>query len=264
MITLKSRRALSVPISSIIIGATILTAVFGAVMISSQMVETQAELVEFEQAKSAFLLFATSAEDVSLKPQSAAHGIIHTRSGGLNLVRNYGSIQIKVINGSSQTVVHTQSLNQLTFLGGRLVSISGASYLRGNGTSIVRGFSEPLGHVYVNQSQGAWTLLDYSRARVVRHGSFYLFTQKGVNEKVNLIEVTFVNLIHGESLGSGTVRMRMENLNVTTTARRFDGNTMTVEVNVSGRISSVVLVGEATDVATVVNFVVAHVRLTTL
>ena len=252
------KKAVSVPISSIIIGSTILTAIFGAVLLSTQLIESQAERVEFEQAKSAFLLFATSFEDVSLKPQSASHTVIHTRAGGLNLVRDIGDIEIKIINGSTETVIYSQSVNHLRFLGGRLVTV------QGTGSPIVQGFSEPLGHVYVNQSGGAWTVLDYSRARVVRHGSFYLYTQQGVNEKVNLLEVTFVMLLPGDTFGSGTIRMRAENINVTTTAFRFNGSEVTIEVSSLGITESIVLSGEADDVATVVNLVVAFVRVSTL
>ena len=258
------KKAVSVPISSIIIGSTILTAIFGAVLLSTQLIESQAERVEFEQAKSAFLLFATSFEDVSLKPQSASHTVIHTRAGGLNLVRDIGDIEIKIINGSAETVIYSQSVNHLRFLGGRLVTVPGLTYLKGTGSPIVQGFSEPLGHVYVNQSGGAWTVLDYSRARVVRHGSFYLYTQQGVNEKVNLLEVTFVMLLPGDTFGSGTIRMRAENINVTTTAFRFNGNEVTIEVSSLGVTESIVLTGEADDVATVVNLVVAFVRVSTL
>ncbi len=258
------KRGVSVPLSSIIIGSTILTAIFGAVLLSNQLIETQAEIAEFEQAKSAFLLFATSFEDVSLKPQSASHTVVHTRAGGLNLVRDVGNIEIKVINGSTETLIYSESVNDLRFLGGRLVTVPGLTFLRGTGSLIVQGFSEPLGHVYVNQSGGAWTILDYSRARVVRHGSFYLYTQPGVNEKVNLLEVTVVNLIPGDTYGSGTIRMRVENINVTTTALRFDGNVVDIEIASLGAIESIVLTGEGDDVATVVNLVVAYVKVSTL
>lgn len=242
------------------LGSAILMTVFGAVAVSNIVIETQAQRTEFEQGKAAMLLFATSAEDVSLKPQSASHAIVHIRSGGLWFRANQGQLKVNITAGATQTTILTAQINRFAYQAGSLVGTPGIDYLKGNGSLIVKGFTEPLGHVYTNQSDGAWVVLDYGRVRVVRHGSFIVQTQAGGTEKVSLVEITFARVQLGDFSGSGTMRMRVENLGVTTTAYRFTGNSITVKATVNNT-ESYAITGAADDVATVVNLVIADVRL---
>lgn len=252
--------AVSVPLSTVFLGSAILMTVFGAVMVANMAVDYQAQQVEFEQAKSAMLLLATSAEDVSLKPQSASHAIVHTRSGGLWFRSNQGLFQLNITSGVTETTKISEQVNTFAYLAGSRAQTVGVTYLRGNGSLIMKGFTEPLGHVFTNQSDGAWVMLDGGRVRVVRHGSFIAYTQAGGTEKVNLAEITFVRLQLGGFSGSGTLRMRVENLGVTTTAYRFATNSITVEAT-RGQTESYVITGAVDDVATVVNLVVANVKV---
>lgn len=273
---MRSTKALSVSLSSVILAAVLLIVALTASFLANNMLEMQSQMVEFDQSRDAYLLLATNIEDVALKPLSAAYVMINSRAGGASFDRTVGNISVDIGGWKPlQDAIGSADaeLNFLRYRGGYLVSTGVSEYFRGNDSLIVRGASEPLVAVSVNQSGGAWVTLQSGRVRVVNHGTFKLL--EGTEfKKYNVIEVTFIRLvpsvdesrtISGGSL-TGRVYIKAECQNITTASYMFSENSLelTVTVTPSGLTESKTVSGDTSAAGSVVNFVLAEVEISYL
>lgn len=274
---MRSRKALSVSLSSVILAATLLIAALISSFLANNMIEMQSQMVEFDQGRDAYLLLATNVEDVALKPLSAAYVMINSRAGGPLFDRGVGNIHVAI--GAWEPLQDaigsaTAELNFLRYRGGYLVSASAFEYFRGSSSLIVGGASDPLVAVSVNQSGGAWVTLQAGRVRVVNHGAFKLL--EGTEfKKYNVIEVTFIRLVppvdvNGTVLGgslTGRVYIKAECQNITSVSYMFAGENsigLTVTATPPGSTESITISGDMTASGSVVNFVLAEVAISYL
>jgi len=272
----RSKRALSVSLSSVILAAFLLIVALIAMFLANNMIEMQSQMVEFDQGRDAYLLLATDIEDVALKPLSAAYIMINSRAGGPSLERKVGNISVDISgwNPLQEAIGSNEAdLNSIRYRGGYLVGVAAFEYFRGNGSLIVKGVSHPLVAVSVNQSRGAWVTLEAGRFRVVNHGTFKLL-EGGKFKRYNVIEVIFIRLIppvdQSRSISGGSLTgrtyIRAECSNVTTVSHLFSDNSLglTVTMGPSGRTESTTVSGDSGADGSVVNFVVAEVEITYL
>lgn len=272
----RSRKALSVSLSSVILAATLLIAALISSFLANNMIEMQSQMVEFDQGRDAYLLLATNIEDVALKPLSAAYVMINSRAGGPSFDRGVGNIHVAI--GAWEPLQDaigsaTADLNILRYRGGYLVSASAFEYFRGSSSLIVGGASAPLVAVSVNQSGGAWVTLQAGRIRVVNHGSFKLL--EGTEfKKYNVIEVTFIRLVppvdvNGTALGgslTGRVYIKAECQNITSVSYMTSDNSigLTVTATPPGSTESMTISGDMSAAGSVVTFVLAEVAISYL
>ncbi|MEM4523084.1 MAG: hypothetical protein QW738_07745 [Nitrososphaeria archaeon] len=195
------RKGLSPVISTVILSAIMLIITIISIGFAANIYAIQSDSTEFEQAKNMMINFAGTIEYVSSRQGSSAYVKFNSRSGGPQFLSNIGTIGVSV---NSSDVLKSR-LSVLKYRGGSLSSVAGKYYLRGSDKNIVKN-NVSLGSVYVEQSEGAYVVLDFSRINVVYLGKFDF--SKGINkgfETVNLIQINFINLTKGEFYGSGSL-----------------------------------------------------------
>jgi len=132
------------------------------------------------------------------------------------IVVDYTSTQADIIYESP-------NLMSLVYRGGSHVPGSGIT-LRGNNSPIVS-MTNALGYLRVETGQGIQIKLDYHRVRIVEMGTLL------VNGTLhNFIEITFLRLKQGNMGGSGTVNVKVQNTDVDTITRTYDGGSVTIQV----------------------------------
>lgn len=210
------KRAISSVISTVILTSVMISIAIMAMGFASNIFAIESQSVEFDQAKNTMVNFAGIVEQVSSSQGSSGYVLFNTRSGGPTFLSNVGTINVTLsgtniafIYGSNNSI--TGSYNTLKYRGGSLSSVGGKSYLKGAEGIITYNNNITLGSVYVEQASGSWVVLDYARIGVLNLGVFNFST--GINsttgvvgfEKVNLVQVQYLNITKGSFSGSGSI-----------------------------------------------------------
>jgi hypothetical protein len=111
--------------------------------------------------------------------------------------------------------------------------------------------SQGLGFLRLEQNNGAKIKLDYDRVRIVSTGL--------IDSQTNLVQISFIHLIMGNTAGSGTVNVQVQDIQTNTTTWRFlsgaifitvkhtttpENITQNIEVNQDGASQTVVIFSE--------------------
>lgn len=223
---MKFRKAVSPVISTVVLTSIMLIIALIVAGFAINMFAIQSDAVEFEQAKNVMVNFAGIVESVAARQGASGYVRLNPRSGGPYFVEDYAKISVSVSNKSGDVyLLKDNSTNLFKIRGGSLASSPGRIILRGGSnalSSIVVGNSAPLGIVYIEQEEGAWVLLNFSRINVLYLGTFNF--SKGLDaqgnskgfELVNLVQVYYINLTLGEFSGSGSMDLVAKCTNITT------------------------------------------------
>jgi hypothetical protein len=184
---------------------------------------------EFEQAKSNMLLLDDMVQDISLRAGSGGYLQFNERTGGIGLTQSTMPVTVNVTynEGTNHTTIYSNSLTifNFTYSGGSLTSAASVD-LRGNESmGTLMDMSQSLGYLRVELDKGAKIKLDYDRMRVVQVGL--------IDDSTNLIEITFVRLVNvNETMrGSGTVNVKLQNVQTNTTATLIPSSSITIAVS---------------------------------
>lgn len=123
---------------------------------------------------------------------------------------------------SSVTTILNGSTNSVDFVyrGGTGASAA-ETVLRG--TSYIKvDMTQGLGFLRVEQDDGVKIRLDYDRIRIA--------SETLVDQYTSLIQITFINLTKGDMGGSGTVNVKVQNMQITTVPHVLPGNVATIQV----------------------------------
>jgi hypothetical protein len=180
---------------------------------------------EFDMAKSNMLLLDTTVQDVSLRPGAGGYVQFNEREGGIGIYKTTDNLTISATNGSITNSANYTNLVQLVYSGGSLASAAvnpstGYTSLRGNLSFAYVNMSQGLGFLRLEQNNGAKIKLDYDRVRIVSTGL--------IDSQTNLVQISFIHLIKGNTAGSGTVNVQVQNIQTNTTTWQFPSGEISI------------------------------------
>jgi type II secretory pathway pseudopilin PulG len=217
----KNNKAVSHVISTIIISASLLIILASAAFVATNILNIQVANTEFEQAKANMLLLDEVIQSAALRRGSGGYTQFNQRSGGINIIQTDQTL--KIIGSDSQELYAAPNLVTLVYAGGSQVAGSDTPLRGGNSLSV--NLTGALSYVRVETGNGTQISLDYNRVRIIPTGIIMV----GV-ESYNIIEITLIRLIQGETRGSGIVYVRAQNINTITNTITYEGGVVTIEV----------------------------------
>jgi len=216
MSKIRVRKGLSEIVTSVILTGIMLSVALIAMGFANNMFAIQSESTEFDQAKNIMTNLAEIIEHVSTRQGSSGYVKFNSRTGGPSFVRDVKTLTLTVeaLNRTisyNKTILFSKQFNQLKYRGGSLATAAGKYLIRGTEVPILSNNNASMGCVYVEQSDGAWIVIDYSRVNVLNLGTFNF--SKGISgstgkpkfELVNIVQVGYINLIPGTFSGSGNL-----------------------------------------------------------
>jgi len=264
-------KGISTTLSTVILMSVILTITISIAIFASGVIETQNQITEFEEAKTNMIALAETIEDVAAKMGASGYVRINARAGGPYFEKTNENLSIK-INGDEKV---RYTINLIKFRGGSMVSVGGYNILRGKlsgepidahrVTLLAPGNeSIPIGWVYVNQSNGAWIVVDFGRVRVIKIGKFIFSKNNGTGSEIlGIVEIQYINIIFGQLGGTGVFNIRARNINITRHTYRIDGvSSISIEASRNGHSSSYPCSFESVD-GIIVYIVVVNVKIST-
>ncbi|MCS7140517.1 MAG: hypothetical protein N3F04_05475 [Candidatus Nezhaarchaeota archaeon] len=191
-----NRRGISPAVSTAIITTVLLILLAIASAFAINMLEIQAQNIEFEQAKTTMLILDKTIIDVSLRRGAASTIAFNQRSGGIGIYE--GEKMSMTISCGNLSWNRTITPYIIKYRGGSMVSAVEVN-LTDPGGLIVNDPSKPLGYVRIEVEDGAWIVLDYNRVRVT------------INKRLGTMDVYFIRLKPGVFADSDTVTVRAQN-----------------------------------------------------
>lgn len=167
-----------------------------------------------------------------------------------NEVMNVSEFWVQVNGHPIGSIYMSAPLTSLEYRAGSMVSASD-SILRGTDSSNIDS-TQQIGYLRVETGNGVRIELDYNRVRVTSLG-----TQNVLGDSYNFMGITFINVVPGEMGGSGTVNVRVQNVDTTTHTQNV---TTTIYAEIGG--SQIVLV-PFTDQKVVVMLTVITIEVST-
>ncbi|MGB9727765.1 MAG: hypothetical protein ACPLZF_05085 [Nitrososphaeria archaeon] len=216
MSRLRSKKGLSEVVTSVILTGIMLSIALIAMGFANNMFSIQSENTEFDQAKNIMANLAEIIEHVSTKQSSSGYVKFNSRTGGPSFIRDAHtfSVRVEAYSGTlpydSIQLLATKS-NLLKYRGGSLATAAGKYVIRGTEALILSNNNASMGCVYVEQNDGAWIVIDYTRVNVLNLGTFNF--SKGISattrlpifELVNMIQISYINIVPGTFSGSGSL-----------------------------------------------------------
>lgn len=216
MSRLRSKKGLSEVVTSVILTGIMLSIALIAMGFANNMFSIQSENTEFDQAKNIMANLAEIIEHVSTKQSSSGYVKFNSRTGGPSFIRDAHtfSVRVEAYSGTlpydSIQLLATKS-NLLKYRGGSLATAAGKYVIRGTEALILSNNNASMGCVYVEQNDGAWIVIDYTRVNVLNLGTFNF--SKGISattrlpifELVNMIQISYINMVPGTFSGSGSI-----------------------------------------------------------
>ncbi|MDH5704122.1 MAG: hypothetical protein OEY99_07890 [Aigarchaeota archaeon] len=249
----RSKRALSVPLTTLILSSVLISVAIVALYTSNEMVEIRSQDIEFQQAQGAYVLLASIIEEVAGEPESASYVLVSSRTGGVRWQPSARTLSVEINGGAwNPPLLQNVQLDDLTYYAGERIAAAD-EYLRGNTSRILNNIRNALVAVHVTQSGGACVVLDTARLLVVNEGSFPYLQSAMTYNTYNVVHLTLVKLALGEARGSGHVRIKARCTDVSTDAQLFPGqNSVTVTLHLGGQQEFVTVSGDPTADGTIV------------
>ncbi|MEM2848851.1 MAG: hypothetical protein QXI36_01075 [Candidatus Bathyarchaeia archaeon] len=220
---LKSRKALSEVVSTVIIAGSLLIMAAIASWLAVSLFEVQSQQAEVERAKEAFLNLAEAIEEVAAKPGASAYVRFSPRAGGVEIQQKYATVTVTI---DGNTYSHTTAA--IRYRGGPYASISSKVVLRGGTETnslplIVMDSGVPIAWVYTDPSKGKYVYLDTARVKITELGEI---TVNGDTYKV--VEVLFIKLEYGSASAAAIVDTKVSCVNKTVNVISGSGISITV------------------------------------
>jgi hypothetical protein len=195
---LKSRKALSEVISTVIIAGSLLVMAAIASWLAVSMFEVQSQQAELERAKEAFKNLAEAIEEVAAKPGASAYVRFSPRAGGVEIQQNYATINIAIGSFS-----YSNTTGAIRYRGGPYASVSSKVIIRGGAETnshIISDSETPIVWVYTDPDMGKYVYLDTARVKVTELGTI---TVNG--DDYTVVEVLLIKLEYGSASSAAIV-----------------------------------------------------------
>jgi len=147
----------------------------------------------------------------------------YSQSGVVQVYLDWIPIEVTYVP-FGEIIYESPNLISLVYRGGSRVSGSNIT-LRGDNSLIVN-MTNALSYLRVETGQGIQIKLDYHRVRIIEMGTLL------VNGTLhNFIEITFLRLVRDGWGGSGTVNVKVQNIEINTRyIRTYDGGNVTIQL----------------------------------
>lgn len=204
-----TRIGVSPVISTVMLTATLLVILTVASYFAINILEIQVQSSEFEQAKTAMMVLDKTIADVALRQGAVSSVPFNQRSGGIGIYEG-GTINITILASNQNIRLPPTNSYVIKYRGGSMVTAAEVNLTRPCGL-IVTDVSKPLGYVRVEVENGAWIVLDYNRVRAT-------LSPDPTNPNLRILDVQLIRLVPGNTWGSGTVTVRVQNVSTNVTA----------------------------------------------
>jgi len=187
--------AISTVLSTVILTSVLLVVVITASFLANNVVNSQIENAQFDQAKNVVLALDGVVKKVMFKPHSS--GYVRTSFWTtIPRLEETGENLTVLVDGNPWREI---PINTVKIQGGSGVTRPVTQDLMGvNGSILLTSISDSLGLVHVYYSGASWVSLDYARVRCVYSGTVEFFNGTGL-EPYNLVEITAVRVTFGPS-----------------------------------------------------------------
>jgi len=248
-------------ISTIIIFSILLSAVIFSVMLSYDLLEINAEIIEFKNGENEMLYLAYTIETLASNIGASASVRFNTRTAVPSLIFNYSLFRVTV---NSITVVEEHNIPVIIYTGGSKVFGVSKEDLRGVDALIVNQTGIPLLYTYKTFNKRAMIIIDPVRIRVTYLGVFNFSTPDGW-KLLNVVSIEYIQFERGVLGGSGTITIYIKNINVTKETYLLAENTITInairqDILGKSRMENYVINGESVD-GTVIVFSKSKIKI---
>jgi len=190
---LRNNKAVSYTISAMIITATTITLVLVASIYAYQILERQRGVAEFDVAKESILAYNDALENVAWKPQAARSARFTIEYGFLELIPNFGSLDVNATVGNSTYQLYSNTTGAIRYnIKNQYVTFENGykSYLMGNESSLITESTGSYGIAVVEQQTGWVTITLFYRVRAMRTSVIEVS-----GENVNYVDVWIIRLL---------------------------------------------------------------------
>jgi hypothetical protein len=230
----KKDLAISTVLSTTILASTLLVIVGVSSYAAINAVNAQIENVQFEQAKNVLLSVSQIVKKVMYTPHSSGYVRSSFWMTVPYFIRTNENLTINLID-DGENITFDLPVNIIKIKGGPQVGILTPQNILGEEVLLYTKISGSLGNVRVFQSEGAWTSLDYLRARCNYIGTTnYYDGNNWNNETVNVIEITVLNLDFGIFIPGKQAFITVENLGITSELFQVSNNT-TIDISITDK-----------------------------
>jgi hypothetical protein len=234
MTSRRGRLAMATVLSTVILGATLLTIVWIAYAVANGAINSQLETASFDQSKYVLTSLSDVVKKIMFTPDSSGY----VRVSFTNLLPYFTDAQkaltINITDPSNQTLNRDYSypIKVVKIKGGSGVGVSTERDIVGVNQVAFNDTAYPLAHVKAYQSDGAWLSLDYARARCVFIGVSKYFEGSSYRS-YNVIEITVVNMILKEFAPGETTLIVAHNAGTTIESINKLSKNLTIDIGLS-------------------------------
>lgn len=256
----RSNLAVSTVLSTVILTSVLLVVVITASFSANNVVNSQIENAQFDQAKNVMLALDNVVKKVMFKPHSS--GYVRTSFWTtIPFLEETGENLTVLADGNPEQEI---PINIVKIQGGRGVTSPNTEDLVGGGSLLLTAISDSLGRVHVFYSGAPWVSLDYCRVRCVYSGTVEFFNGTGY-DTYNLIEVTILKVSFGASQVQDKASFIVQNTGTEAEQRQFSGN-FSIGVQNQELEETVYLTDLGGDPShpTLINFLVVRIEISIL
>lgn len=226
---------MSVTISTVVLTSIIVTSIVTTMFFASNIVESNAQSMEFSTAKNLYKYAADAIEQIALGSGGSRYLRIGLRTGGPWVFSNAFDLKVKV-NG--QYVIDTSSRGlYLAFKGGSQVQtvyeVIRPEINKQIAYQVLVDLDDPMVAVHSAFLDGSWIFLESARIRAGYLGLYRVRNPSGILEDYNIFEIIYINLTKGSIYGgSGEITLVFRAYGVREQELVFPGvNSLTLNIS---------------------------------
>ena len=260
----EKNRALSIPLSTIILASVLIIIVGVASFAANNAVNAQLEETQFEQAKNVMLAIDGIVKKVLFAHQSSGYVKSSFWKTTPQFIRTGENLTL-IIDAGTANWTYQIPVNIIKVKGGPHVGVTVSKNIIGNDSLLLTDMSSSIGRVSIYQSDGAWVSLDYSRVRCVYTGIWEYFNGSDY-ESFNVVEITMINLTFGTVETGTQVFIMIRNLGVNSKSiTDVSGNFEVKVVSPEGEeVKSLEELGGDPSKRTIINLVFVNVEVSVM
>jgi hypothetical protein len=178
-----------------ILTATTVTLVLVASIYAYQILERQRGVAEFDVAKESIITFNDALENIAWKPQAARSARFTIEYGHLELIPNFGAINVNATVEDSTYSLYSNTTGAVRYnLKNQYVTFGSGyvSYLIGNESVLITESTGTYGIAVIEQNTGWVTITLFYRVRATRTSVIEVN-----GENVNYVDIWIIRLVIG-------------------------------------------------------------------
>jgi len=231
------RRGFSTVITTSIIFAILMIAIILSIWYSYGILESHAEVIEYENGKNDMLYLSYVIEKIASDFNASTYLRFNTRVSAPSIIQKYRIFKVRINN---QVIINDTDIPIVLLKSGSLVTDQGTEILRGTNQLVIIDPETPLTLTYTTFDERALIIVDPVRIRVTQLGVFKFYLNNGSAVNLNVVNIDYIRLKMGKMGGSGVITLYLKNIylnktniflpfnDFTITATQTDVNNQTV------------------------------------